>query len=104
MPAKNYGHLLPVKNVYGPWESVQADIIGPWTFTDSTAEIFYLKAVTMIDVTLCWSEIKEYDTKTMKNVSNIFENEWLCRYPRPHCVIFDNGIEFESNFRELLES
>ena len=58
----------------------------------------------MLDVTLCWHEIKEYDTKTMKNVSNIFDNEWLCRYPRPHYVIFDNGTEFGSIFRELLES
>ena len=40
----------------------------------------------------------------MKNVSNIFDNEWLCRYPRPYYVIFDNGTEFGSDFRELLES
>ena len=39
----------------------------------------------------------------MQNVANTFDNEWICRYPRPHCVIFDNGPENASIFRELLE-
>ena len=39
----------------------------------------------------------------MKNVSNIFDNGWLYRYTRPHYVIFENGTEFGSDFRKLLE-
>ena len=96
---RNYDHLPPTKNVYDPWECVHIDLISSWIFTDSTEATFSLKAVT-----LRWPKIKESDSKTIHNVSNIFDNESLCRYPRPHYVIFDSDTEFGSNFRELLES
>jgi hypothetical protein len=34
-----------------------------------------------------------------------FDSEWLCRYPRPRRVMFDNGTEFTGGeFKELLDS
>jgi transposase InsO family protein len=33
-----------------------------------------------------------------------FHNNWLCRYPRPVQVTFDNGSEFKSFFKEMCDS
>jgi transposase InsO family protein len=33
-----------------------------------------------------------------------FHNQWLCRYPRPTKIIFDNGGEFKSIFKEMCEN
>jgi hypothetical protein len=32
-----------------------------------------------------------------------FHNNWLCRYPRPIQVTFDNGSEFKSVFKEMCD-
>jgi hypothetical protein len=33
-----------------------------------------------------------------------FHNKWLCCYPRPIQVTFDNGSEFKSVFKEMYEN
>jgi hypothetical protein len=33
-----------------------------------------------------------------------FRNNWLCRYPRPIQVTFDNGSEFKSVFNEMCDN
>jgi transposase InsO family protein len=33
-----------------------------------------------------------------------FHNNWLCRYPRPIQVTFDNGSEFKSVFKEMCDN
>jgi transposase InsO family protein len=33
-----------------------------------------------------------------------FHNNWLCRYPRPIQVTFDNGSEFKSVFKEMRDN
>ena len=37
-------------------------------------------------------------------MSRLFDNQYLCQYPRPKQVIFDQGSEFKSEFHELLAS
>jgi hypothetical protein len=39
-----------------------------------------LKCVTMIDPATGWFEIKQYDDKKSKTVTNIIEQEWLTHY------------------------
>ena len=36
-------------------------------------------------------------------VSHMFNNTWLCKYPRPRKVVFDNGSEFKQDFAPLLK-
>ena len=31
---KNYGHLPPTTQSHEPWECVQADLLGPWSYTN----------------------------------------------------------------------
>jgi hypothetical protein len=39
------------------------------------------------------------------HIAKLFDNNWLCRYPRPSAVIYDNGKEFTGGeFQELLDS
>jgi transposase InsO family protein len=35
---------------------------------------------------------------------NAFHNNWLCGYPRPIQVTFDNGPEFRSFFKEMCDN
>ena len=40
--------------------------------------------------------------KTSARISQLFNQTWLSRYPRPHKVVFDNGSEFKRDFEPLL--
>ena len=41
--------------------------------------------------------------KSSARVSQLFNNTFLCRYPRPRKVVFDNGYEFKQYFTPLLK-
>jgi len=43
-------------------------------------------AVTMINPATGWLEIKDIKTKRADVVSNVIENTWLTRYPRPSVI------------------
>ena len=53
-------------------------------------KIFKIPAFNLDEVTL---GNDEYIDKSSANVSQMFNNIWLFRYPRPHRVMFDNGSE-----------
>ena len=57
----------------------------------------------MIDPATGWFEIHEYDDKSSMTISNIVEQQWLCRYPWPTQVPFDRGSEFTGKaFKDML--
>ena len=101
---KNYGHLPPTSQSYEPWECVQADLFGPWSYTDVDGVEQSIRAVSFMDVGTRWVELHEYSSKRSEDISLIFDREWLNRYPRPRTVIYDNGTEFTSEWNEMLES
>ena len=45
----------------------------------------------------------EYIDKSYARVRQSFNNTWICRYPRPCKVLFDNGSEFKWYFTPLLK-
>ena len=92
-----------------PFHTVQIDLIGPWKIeiaqTNSTVTVKEIKAVTAIDVGTLLLEIVPYHNRKAVSIANIFDQEWLCRYPRPARVIHDNGSEFiGAEFQEMLHS
>ena len=105
-----YGHLPPkeVEELI-PWHTVHVDLIGPYTVTamqeqpceDSEIKTkkvdLELLAMTFMDPATGWFEVTEVPTidRSSARVSNLFNDVWLARYPRPHKVIFDNGSEFK---------
>jgi len=97
-----YGHL-PVKVNYSttPWERVDVDLIGPYTIRNKNGKEYTLLAITMIDPATRWFEVVPITDKSAKSAMEAFDNSWLCRYPRPLYIGYDNGGEFKNVFKEL---
>ncbi len=103
-PSKKYGLVpLPDKQ-YNAWQATQVDLFGPWSFVDINNNEHKFQAISIIDVATRWPELVPYDSKRSEDISMIFDRVWLCRYPRPEFVIYDNGSEFSAEFVELLQS
>jgi hypothetical protein len=52
-----------------------------------------------------WPEFFAIRNKTSYHIALLFDSEWLCCYPRPARVVYDNENEFVGQeFQELLES
>ena len=45
----------------------------------------------------------EYIDKSSSRVSQLFNNTWICRYPCPLKVVFENGSEFKQDFTPFLK-
>jgi len=101
---KQHGLITPSEAVYKPWECVHIDLFGPWSFECSDGKPRQIQAASIIDSGLRWIELHEYKSKSSEDISLLFDREWLCRYPRPRMVVFDNGNEFTSELHELLRS
>ena len=59
----------------------------------------------MDDACLGWAEFAIISNKTAKCMAHLFDRNWLCEYPHPVKVLFDNGVEsigFE--FQGLVDS
>jgi hypothetical protein len=48
-------------------------------------------ALTVIDPSTCWFEVKDVKDKSAKESMNKFYDVWLSRYSRPEYIGFDNG-------------
>mmetsp|Transcript_1731 Transcript_1731/g.3813 ORF Transcript_1731/g.3813 Transcript_1731/m.3813 type:complete len:465 (+) Transcript_1731:801-2195(+) len=88
-----YGHLPERHADLVPWFSVAVDLIGPWKIMVNGIEIEF-NALTCIDPVTNLTELARIENKTSAHVSNVFENLWLSRYPKPFKCIHDQGGEF----------
>ena len=120
LPPKNVGKLIP-------WHTVHTDLVGPYSITAKQQQVdntikeveLQLTCMTIIDPATGWFEIievpnyiiEELNTKstqdkidkTSARISQLFNQTWIQRYPRPNKVIFDNGSEFKKDFVPLLK-
>ena len=91
-----------------PFHTVQVDMIGPWSVRFSMAGKIIkrdLQALTIIDRATSWPELVPTKTKESIEISEVFDSQWFCRYPRPVRVIHDNGNEFIGmEFQQMLSS
>jgi hypothetical protein len=91
--------IIPVKMAEAtPWKIVQVDLIGPWKFK-TPSHVKTLRCFTSIDPAKSWPEICEITDKIYQTDMDAFHNNWLCCYPRPIQVTFDNGSEFKNVFK-----
>jgi hypothetical protein len=66
---------------------------------------YNIHVLTMVDACTNWTELSLIPTANSKTVAKQFDINWLCRYPRPTEVGYDNGKEFiGEEFQELLVS
>ena len=109
-----YGHVPPKEaETMEPWHTVCVDLIGNYSVkakvrqTDGSIKVceINLLCMTFIDPATGWFEIVEVPQidQTSARMSQLFDEVWLSRYPRPRKVIYDNGTEFKKNFQPLLK-
>ncbi len=81
-------------------EEVHVDLIGLWDVHYNSSSILgkeqsrKYKALTIIDKTTGWPEFIATQNKNSCHIAILFDSEWLCSYPRPARVVFDNGTKF----------
>ena len=102
---KKYG-LLPAKEAeVMPWKRVNVDLIGPYKIKNvndpTKVKPRELRALTMIDPVTGWFEIKAINKPDASTVMDAFYEAWMCRYPRPEQIGFDNGGEFKDVFAAM---
>jgi hypothetical protein len=103
---KDYGHL-PAKQAEKsePWNRVDVDCVGPLPVKTRKGKTIYLRALTMIDPATGWFEVKSLDKEPDSDiVSAAMDDTWFCRYPRPQVIGYDNGSEFKSVFKTMIEN
>ena len=70
---------------------------------DSATGWLYVVKITMFDLKEVALGNDEYIDKSSARDSQMFRNTWLCIYPCPHKVVFDNSSEFKRYFTPLLK-
>jgi hypothetical protein len=98
---RGYGELPEKEPPRVPWHEVHLDLIGPWVIKVNGTE-YVFKALTMIDPVTNLLEISRYEIKQANSIGQLFENNWICRYPRPLRAVFDRGTEFQGAFKSYL--
>ena len=101
---KKYGIIPEPDTQYEPWEVIQIDLFGPWSFNDIDGISHQIQGLSIIDIATRWTELCPYSSKRSEDIALLVDQSWFCRYPRPRAAIFDNGSEFSYEFLELLRS
>ena len=70
--------------------------------TTKSGRSVYLQAVTMIDPTTGWIEIRNVPSAQADLFAKQVELSWLTRYPLPNKVIVDRGNEFLAEIGEMI--
>ena len=72
------------------------------TIIDPAKGWFEISKIPMFDLEEVTIGNYEYMDESHSRVGQLFNNTWICRYPRPCKVIFDNGSGFKRYFTPLL--
>ena len=62
-----------------------------------------IDAIPTFDLNKITENNDEYIDKSSDRVFQLFNNTWICIYPRPHKVVFDNISEFQRYFTPLIK-
>ena len=119
---RKYGHVPAKIAETTPWKGVCVDLIGPYTLIGQDGSKVDFMCLTIIDPATGWFEVVELPCveritqrngkqeievildKASATVAQLFNSTWLCRYPRPLYIVYDQGSEFKLHFTELCDS
>ena len=74
------------------WDIILVDIIDPYNIRrEGHDDPLILKSLTVIDPATGWFEIVQYNEKQAAKIANLVEQTWLCRYPLPTIITYDQG-------------
>ena len=71
---------------------------------DPTPGLFGIFEIRMFGLDDVMAGNDEYIDRSSARVSQLFNNMWLCRYPHPRRVLFDNGSTLLKDFNIILVS
>ena len=83
-----------------PWQCVDVDMIGPFKVKTPSGKR-ELHALTMIDPTMGWFEVKDIEQPDSECCMAAFNDTWLSRYPRLQFLGFDGGSKYKSVFDQM---
>ena len=71
------------------------DLIGPYKIIrEDNSDPLIIKSLTMIYPATGCFEIIQYKYKYAYTITNLVEQTWLCRYPRPTIINYDHRNDF----------
>ena len=82
---------------------VCVDLVGPFTIK-TPSKTHSLLALTMIDPATGWFEIVEATNNSAGSIQDLFHNTWLLHYPCPQFIVFDNGVKFKREFKQMCDN
>ena len=106
---QKYGMIPPKDEDLAPWHTVCVDCMAPFTIKVKEKGRILAKrtvrALTMIDPATGWIEIAHVPENDFNaaRISQLFNQYWLSRYPRPVKCVCDNGNEFKFQFKHLVK-
>ena len=96
LTGQGYGHLATRETQVAPWFEVAIDaILGPWEIPLPRGnDVCEFHALTMIDTVTNLTEMVRVPNTTAQPAAQAFKISWLFKYPRPVCLIHDQGTVF----------
>ena len=88
----------------GNFEVVAFDLVGPLPKSISHTGEEYEYIFTIIDIKTRFIELIPLYSTTGPVITQAFDDNWLCRYPRPSVVLTDQVVQFKREINECLES
>jgi hypothetical protein len=77
IPNKKYG-LLPETDIQcDPWEIIQIDLFGPWTFEDIDHIAHQIQGLSIIDVAMRWVELCPHNFKRSEDIALLVDQNWF---------------------------
>ena len=101
---QKYGKLPPKMAESSPWDTLCADLIGPYKIHCKGKKDLQLWCLTMIDPVTGWFKMAQIPNKTAAVVADIAEKMWFTRYPLPQKVTLDRGTEFMAEFAQMVQN
>ena len=114
---RNYSKLQPKDDVTAmkPQNRVCVDAISSWDATilkftkgkngktkKIRTKVTTIYALAAIDEATSQPEIIRISNEICYETQHTLNRNWLCRYPHPKAIVYDNGSEFASEFQNYL--
>ena len=96
--------LKDISQEIKPWDTVNFDSVVLWSFVDHAGNKRMLTALTIIEPSTRLFETCRIKNSTSLEASQLFDVNWICRYPKSHVFICDQDYEFKIEFKELYET
>jgi transposase InsO family protein len=99
MRRKTPGHLKPIAPPAGVWELLAMDFHGPITPTSQRGNKYI---ISLTDVLSKFVIAKAVRDCTADTAARFIQEEVICKYGTPKCILTDNGTHFTSKIMESL--